>query len=178
MKRTALLMVLICMVTAGCGYTTASLLPADLDSIYIDNFKNEIDFTEEVSSRRPTYSYFPGLETDITRSVIDAFIFDNNLEVKGEDVSTLMLKGALVDFRQLPLSYDKNDNVVEYRLEILVNIELYDERSNEIMWVENKFMGQSSYTISGPNALTQAQAVKKAVKDLATRIVERTVEAW
>jgi len=166
------------MVSAGCGYTTTSLLPSDLDSIHVDNFRNEIQFAGEVSSRRPSYSYFPGLETDITRAVVDAFISDNNLQVKGEDVSTLLMKGSLVDFRHLPLSYDKNDNVVEYRVEIFVNIELYNERAKELMWKEDRFMGQSSYTISGPNAITQAQAVKKAVKDLAKRIVERTVEAW
>ncbi len=163
---------------AGCGYTTAALLPPELDSIYVENFANEIDPTREVSNRRPTYSYKPGMEVDITRAVIDGFIYDRHLDVVNEKKAALILKGALVDFQQLPLSYSKGDSIVEFRMEIFVDIELYDNLNGELMWQEDRFMGQTSYTVSGPNAKTESQAIAAAVNDLAQRIVERTVEAW
>ena len=171
------LMVLIVAV-AGCGYTTSSLLPAGLDSVYVENFTNKIDPTKEISDRRVSYTYRPGLETDITRAVIDGFIYDRHLELENENNAALTLKGELKDFRQYPLSYDKGDNVEEFRIEIIVDIELYDNKTGKKMWQENGFTGQSSYDVSGPNAKTESDAVKSAVKDLAQRIVERTVEAW
>ncbi|MFH1878736.1 MAG: LPS assembly lipoprotein LptE [Candidatus Omnitrophota bacterium] len=173
-----LIVVLLCTASGGCGYTASSLLPEGMDSIHVNSFVNKIDPAREVSDKRASYSYQPGLETDITRAVIDGFIFDRHLTIEREESSALLLKGTLTDFRLLPLSYDKNDNVVEFRIEIFVNLELYNNRTNELMWRENSFMGQSTYNISGPNMKTESEAIRDAVKDLSLRIVERTVEAW
>ncbi|MBD3426872.1 MAG: hypothetical protein GF409_06535 [Candidatus Omnitrophica bacterium] len=166
------------MLAAGCGYTTSSLLPPELDSIHVENFENKIDPTQEVSDKRASYTYWPGLETDITRSVIDGFIFDRHLDIDDEKDAALILKGELTSFRQYPLSYDKNDNVIEFRVEILVDLELYNNLTGETMWKEKSFLGEGTYSITGPNATTESEGVKRAVDDLSQRIVERVVEAW
>ncbi|MGB2599916.1 MAG: LPS assembly lipoprotein LptE [Candidatus Omnitrophota bacterium] len=165
-------------VTCGCGYTTSSLLPPELDSIHVGNFTNRIDPTQEVSDKNATFFYFPGMETDITRQVIDGFIFDRHLDVKREADATLLLKGQLIELDRYPLSYSKTRDVEEFRVEVIVNIELYDNRTGKLMWKEPKFMGQFDYDVVGPNAKTEAAAVTGAIKDLSKRIVERTVEAW
>ncbi|MEA3488909.1 MAG: LPS assembly lipoprotein LptE [Candidatus Omnitrophota bacterium] len=166
------------LVSAGCGYTSSSLLPPELDSVHVVNFENKIDPAREVSSRRPTYAYWPGLEIDVTRATIDRFIFDRHLDIKSRKKAALLLKGQLVDFRQLPLSYDKGDSVTELRVEIFVDLELYNNLTGELMWREGRFMGWSSYDIAGPNAEPESGGVRSAVKDLSQRIVERVVEAW
>ncbi|MDP8258536.1 MAG: LptE family protein [Candidatus Aadella gelida] len=179
MNKIAISVMIACMtLIGGCGYTTGTLLPPELDSIHVENLTNSVDITQEVSDRRSSYSYRPGLEIDITRAVIDEFIFDGNLTVKNADKSALTLKGALKDFRQYPLSYDGGDNVEEFRIELLVDIKLVNDLTGETMWKEKGFMGQSNYTISGPNSQTESAALNSAVKDIAQRIVERTVEAW
>jgi hypothetical protein len=163
----------------GCGYTSASLLPSDVKSIHVTNFSNKIDPAREVSDRRMAYLYRPGLETEITRAAIDGFIFDGYLQIKSRKEADLMLKGELVDLQQYPLSYSAGGgNVEEYRVELMVDLECYDNRSGELMWKEKRFMGQSTYDTSGREAKTEAEGVTLAVKDLARRIVERTVEAW
>jgi len=164
-------------VTGGCGYTSVSLLPSELDSIHVENFTNKIDPARQVSDKRASYSYWPGLETDITNAVINQFVLDKNLDVKSESKAALLLKGSLTDFRQYPLSYS-GENVEEFRVEVFVDMELYNNLTGELMWKEAHFMGESTYTISGPNAKTESQAVHAAVKDLAPRIVERTVDVW
>ena len=179
-RSTGFIIFLCCILltAGGCGYTGASLLPPEQDSIHVENFANEIDPSQEISDKRANYSYRPGLETDITRAVIDDFIINRYLAVKGRDKAALLLKGELTSFRQYALSYDKNENVVEFRIELLVDMELYDNRKAKLIWSEKGFMGQTDYTITGPNAQTEAGALKAAVKDLARRIVERTVETW
>jgi len=177
-KKSVALVIVFSFLLYGCGYKTASLLPEGIKTIFVSNFENKIDPAREISDRRSNYSYWPGLETSITRAVIDGFIFDRHLEVQRENNSDLILKGTLIDFRQTPLSYSGDDTVDEFRVEVFVDLELYDQHTGQNMWMENGFMGQSSYSITGPNEKTEAQAVKNAVDDLAQRIVERTVEAW
>ena len=170
---------LILLVSNGCGYTTTALLPKDTNSIYVSNFENKIDPSRDVSDRRAFYSYLPGLENIITRTVVDKFIFDNNLEIKKEYNADLLLKGKLTDFKLSPLSYEGGgDSVAEYRVEVFVDIELYNNFEGTLMWQEKGFTGESSYTIAGPNSKTESEAIRDAVKDLAQRIVERTVEVW
>lgn len=163
---------------SGCGYSTRSLLPPEMNSIHVNNFVNKIDPTAEVSDKRMSYTYWPGLENQLSRAVIDGFIFDRHLDVKSESKAAMLLKGELVDYRQYPLSYDKSDNVQEMRTQVTVNIELYNNATGELMWRENGFTGWSSYYLAGPNASTEAEGVRGAVKDISLRIVERVVEAW
>jgi hypothetical protein len=170
--------VLIVSFLGGCGYTTSTLLPPELDSIHVSNFVNKIDPAAEVSDKRMSYTYWPGLENQITRAVIDGFIFDRHLDVKSEAKAAMVLKGELTDYKQFPLSYDRSDNVEEMRTQITVNLELYNSVSGELMWKETGFTGWASYDLAGPNATTEAEGVRKAVKDLALRVVERVVEAW
>lgn len=172
------IIIFLCLFACGCGYSSASLLPADLDSVHVDNFANEINPSREISNRRSSYTYWPGVENQITRAVIDGFIFNRKLEIDPEKDAALLLKGALVDMRQYPLSYSGNYDVEEFRIEIFVNIELYDNRTGELMWKEERFMGQTNYNVSGPNRMTEPEAQRAAVNDLAERIVELTVEYW
>ena len=167
------------LITAGgCGYTTDSLLPPELSSIHVNNFVNKINVSGEVSNKRQVYSYWPGLEIDITKTVIDEFVFDRRLDVESTKKATMLLKGTLVDFRLYPLSFSEERDIEEFRVEVYVDLELYNNLTGEIMWKESRFMGQYDYRVTGPNAETQSNAVKKAVKDLAERIEERVVEAW
>ena len=59
-----------------------------------------------------------------------------------------------------------------------MDLELYDNLTGELMWKESAFMGKSDYKVTGPHTETESAAVQAAVKDLAPRIVERTVEVW
>lgn len=162
----------------GCGYTTHSILPAGDASIHIDNFANKIDVTKEISERRIYYAYRPGMESDITREIIDRFIFDGNYKIKDAVRAHFLLKGELVDFTREPLRYDANDNVIEYRISIVVDIELYDLEKKDLIWREKSFAGESTYRTSGQFAKSENTAEKEAIEDLARRIVERTVEDW
>lgn len=173
-----LICVVLCGGMAGCGYSSSSLLPADQNSIHVDNFANGISTTREISDKRNSYSYKPGLENDLTRAVINGFIFDRHLAIETEQKSALLLKGTLTDFRQYPLTYDDDYNIDEFRMEIFIDMELYNNKTGEVLWTEKNFMGQTNYYVTGPNKMTEGAAQNAAIKDLALRVVERTVEAW
>jgi len=162
----------------GCGYTTHSLLPTDIKTIYVDNFKNGINITGEQSNVRMYRGYAPGMERELTRSVMDKFLFDGNLRLASVTNADLVLTGELTDFKRDALRYDTNDNVEEYRIKIIVNIALENRKTGKIMWTEKGFTGETTYRTTGPLAKTDAAGISAAIDDIARRIVERTIEAW
>jgi len=160
------------------GYTSGSNLPAEECSVYVDNFVNKINVTEETSDSKPYYAYLPGMEADITRRIINRFIFDGSYEIRDAKNAYFILKGQLIDFKREPLRYDADNKVLEYRLSVVVNIELYKIKGNELVWQENRFAGESTFRTMGQFAKVENLAAQDAMNDLAERVVERTVESW
>jgi outer membrane lipopolysaccharide assembly protein LptE/RlpB len=169
---------------SGCGYTTrSSFIAKSFKTIYIQPFVNKTDITGGGYAANKYRIYRPALETDISRTVTNRFLFDGNLRLAKEEEADLVLKGELLDYRKDPLAYN-NDNteVTEYRVNIVVNITLWDRKENKLLWQENNFTGESTYftSFASGNAVVTSEetAITATLKDLARRIVERTVEEW
>jgi len=163
---------------SGCGYTTRSMITDKYHNIYVQPFANKVDFTKEEYQSNKYKVYRPFLETDITTAVIDKFLSDGNLRPTQEDLADLVLKGELLEFRRDPLRYDRDQNVVEYRVNIVVNLTLWDRKENKVVWKENNFIGDTTYFTSGPTVTEESNAINTALADLSRRIVERTIENW
>jgi len=165
----------------GCGYTTRSMISNKFHTIYITPFVNKVDITRETDAANKYRIYRPMLETDITKKVTNKYLFDGNLRPVKTESADLILKGELVEFRRDPLRYTDNDEVEEYRINIVVNISLWDKKEDKLVWQENNFTGDftyfTSFTTSG-TPKSEDVAVNDALDDLARRIVERTVEQW
>ena len=168
----------------GCGYTTRSMLYGNYNTIYIAPFLNKVDITQESFSANKYRIYRPMLETDITKKVINRYLFDGNLKPAKEATADLVLKGELIEYRKDPLSYTANtEDVTEYRINIYVNLSLWDTKENKLLWQESNFNGNYSYFTadhinSASVKVPEATAVNNAIEDLARRVVERTVEQW
>ncbi|VAW17259.1 hypothetical protein MNBD_BACTEROID05-390 [hydrothermal vent metagenome] len=160
--------------TGGCGYTTSSSLPGRLKTIYVEDFKNSIDYTKEGVRNL----YLPLLEVDVRNAVVDRFLFDGNLDIGDEDVADLILKAELISYERAALRYTDRDDIEEYRIYIAVSMKLWDVENERMMWEERSFIGESTYFLTGASASSEEAAVKKAIVDLARRIVERTIENW
>lgn len=163
---------------AGCGYTTRSMISDKFRTIYIVPFKNKIDITSEIYTGREYKLYRPMLETDVTRKITNKFLFDGNLKPTRGETADLVLKGELIDFRKDALRYTENDDVSEYRINIVVNIILWDRKLDKQVWQENGFTGFVDYFTTGYQAKSEATAIAEAIDDLARRVVERAVEQW
>lgn len=164
---------------AGCGYTTHSLLPSDFKVIKVENFKSDINVTAEQSNLRMYRGYRPGMEVDLTRTIISKFLLDGTLRVTSTSNTDLILRGKLLDFKRDAIRYDTvNNDVLEYRIKLIVDMELTKTKTGEVVWREKGFAGETTYRTTGALTKTEATAVNDAIDDLARRIVERTVEAW
>lgn len=175
-KRLLQLVLPVCLfVAAGCGYTTRSMLAGKYRTVYIPPFFSSIDITREVDAGNKYKLYRPGLETDITKTLTNKFLFDGNVRPADMDRADLELKGELVEFRRDALRYRENDEVDEYRINLVVNISLWDRKENKLLWEEKGFTGDTSYF---PAQRSEDAAIRAALDDLARRIVARVVEEW
>ena len=169
------LSILLVMSIAGCGYTTGSLLPPKYRKIAIVPFQNKVNNIDENNS---SGLYVPQLETNVRTAIIDRFLFDGNLHIADPDKADLVLSGELTGIAQDNLRQDVNQNVQEYRIRIIVSLTLTDAATGKVLWTEPSFTGETTYFLTGTQALSQSAAIDAALTDLATRIVERTVENW
>ncbi len=174
----SIIFILILSLVSGCGYTTRSMIDPNIKTIYIKPFENKIDFGAQDSVYSKLRTYYPNLETDITSAVVDRFLFDGNLKIVKEDDADVILKGELVEYRREVLRYEEDEDVEEYRLNIVVNISLWSSKENQLLWQENNFTGDTTYFTSGSKAKSESAAIKDGITDLANRIIERAIENW
>jgi hypothetical protein len=159
----------------GCGYTTRSMLSSKYRTVYVPPFSSAIDITREADVGNKYRLYRPGLETDVTKTLMNKFLFDGNVRPTDMNRADLELKGELVEFRRDPLRYRDNDDVDEYRLNLVVNISLWDKKEDKMLWEEKGFTGDTTYF---PAQKSEDAAIRVALEDLARRIVARVVEEW
>lgn len=169
---------LIALLLSGCGYTTRSMISDKFRTIYVTPFVNKVDITSEADAGSKYRLYRPMIETDITRTVNNRYLFDGNLKPAKEELADLVLKGEVMEFRKDPLRYLDNDTVSEYRVNLIINISLWDKKENKLLWQEDNFTGDTTYFTQGSQAKSEDAAVNDALSDLARRVVERTVEDW
>ncbi|HTL70747.1 MAG TPA: LPS assembly lipoprotein LptE [Candidatus Eisenbacteria bacterium] len=163
---------------AGCGYTTKSLLPENIKNIHVAPVENAIDLSAEVSHEDTFRVYRPGVEIDVTNAIINRFIFDGNLKITGPEKADAIVEAKLVDYRRDPLRYTEGDDVQEYRLNVVIDCTVVQMPGRKVLWHEPNLTGDTSFFLSGPRAVSEDEAVTKAVEDLARRVVEKTVEIW
>ena len=176
MRRAAFLCVLA--IVAGCGYSTTRLLPTSYRSIYIEPFRNEIQFTREPDERIGLQTTLPELEETVTRELINQFLIDGNLRVTTKrEEADLLLEGALVDFFRQPLKRLPDNTIEEFRLNLVASLNLRG-RSGKLIFSEPNFVGDTTYLASGVSAVNESAAVPKLVTDFSRRVVERVIEDW
>jgi outer membrane lipopolysaccharide assembly protein LptE/RlpB len=165
------------LLASGCGYSTARLLPAKYQVIYIESFENAIPITQEFNERTGLFTSLPQLEEKVTRGVIDQFLFDGNLRVTNEpDKADLKLTAKLTDFYRQAVRHSDNDLVSEYRLNLTASLTLRD-REGQIM-LEDVITGDTTYFTSGTSSQAETTAVDTLVRDFSRRIVEWVIEYW
>ena len=128
----ALISFVLVVVLSGCGYTAHLKMPDGMQSIYVPNFENAISASER-------YTYVSGLEIDITNAVIDRILYDGNLKLVDKDFADMILQGKVVRYEQEAVRYNSIEGVQQYRLFVVVSIELVKRESGEVIWEEGNF---------------------------------------
>jgi len=168
-KNLFLAALLLLLTLQGCGYHlagTRNSLPPHIHSVAIPVFKNN--------------SSEPELHRDLTNTVRQSFIADGRLRVTGNDKADLLMKGRLNHYVLRSASFDADDLISEYWVELTVDVEVTDRVQNKPFMKQTlktkwDFRANSDVVLS--EAARQA-ALQNAYRDLGNRLVSLVVDKF
>ncbi len=158
-------------VVSGCGYTSKTILPRDIKTIYVDTVRNSMKIDD-------VYAYQPGMEIEISNAITRRLHRDGNLKVVERDQADAILISELISYDQQGVRFSRLENVQEFRLFIEMKVSLVHAQSGELIWKEPYFSGDADYFVSDVRSIARDDATVEAIDRLARNIVDRIVEDW
>jgi hypothetical protein len=161
-------LVLLAGVLSGCPYGfSSSLLPGHIKSLAVPLMENRTDRGE--------------LSSALADSLTEAFIDDHTLKVVGEKTADSVLEGTIAEYRWEPFTVDANENILEYKIEIVLEVRFVDVRKNKVLWEEKNLSQWDTYRFSdigGQESETEETGIGRVLAKLTDDILNRTVEGW
>jgi hypothetical protein len=162
---------ILCIVGAtGCGYHfigQKSEILSGIRSIAIPYFANK--------------SYEAGLERILTEALVDEFVKSRMIAITSEGEADAVIRGKIESFREAIISYDKNDNAMEYRALLVLDVTLEKRDTGEGLWRNKRLFHFEDYMVSSEIAATEAnkqQVLIKIAVEMAERIHDSIIEGF
>ena len=169
------LFVLAFILLCGCGYTTRGFVYSS-NKIFITPAINKISIVTE-NRRYSTFTVYPILlEQRLTNKIINRFNIDGHLKVTSKDEDALKLSSEITEYTKEVMRYSGSEDVKEQRLRLHVKIKLLNPDGNVIK--EREVVGETSFFLTGPNAVSETTAQETLLDDTSRRILEVVVEEW
>lgn len=169
----ASLLLLILCVPLGCGYALRGTLPAHLRTVGVPIFANR--------------TASPTVDSLITRAVVQAFSTNGKLKVVNPADADAILEGEVTGFTVVPIAFDPQRNVREFRLIVTLNLRFRDLKRNAILFEQSGFQERSDFQVPSASASTnvvsqtvaeEETALRSAAVDIARAVVSFAVERF
>jgi outer membrane lipopolysaccharide assembly protein LptE/RlpB len=151
----------------GCGYTLRGTLPPHIQTVSVPIFRNR---TQE-----------PGVESVITRAVVEGFSTNGRLRVASRDQADAILDGEVTGYTVASVAFDRDANVRLYRLIVTVNLRLRDLRENKVLFQQDNVREQADFRVLDVVSQTisrEETAVRVAATEIGRAIVSLTVSRF
>ena len=168
---------LLCVVTAGCGYTLAgrgTFLPEYIETIGIPMFDNNTAAFE--------------VEQLLTQEVRRAFIGRGSYRVVAEPLGVdAVLDGAIRNINIRPASFTGDQQASRYIFTLTASIEFRDLTTDEVLWENASLVFSDEYEVaSGAGDVAnvsaffgqRSNAVERVAQDFAQTVVSSILEAF
>jgi len=150
---------------SSCGYYgTKGRTAGDIKKIAVPYLKNE---TAE-----------PEIEIEITKNIIDGLIKDNTLKVVPDAEADAVLGGSIVDYRNIPYTFNTELQAQQYRLVIGITVSLFNRKENIPIWENRKIEAHSDYYLETSFERNYDKALEEVYNDLVEGILNATVQEW
>jgi outer membrane lipopolysaccharide assembly protein LptE/RlpB len=168
MRRRLPLLLVILSLLAGCGYHPPGRggnLPAEVRTLHIELFANR---TAE-----------PFVENGITDLVTDEFARSRYLRLsEDKERADAVLSGAVSAYSTVPISYDRNDEITEYRSALTITATLRRAADGKVLW-KGDLSWDEEYPSSDDKAVqedNEAEAILLISDRLAEELYFRIVD--
>jgi Lipopolysaccharide-assembly len=148
--RRLLLLSIIVGSVAGCGYTL-------------------VGATAQTSQRRIAlavtpflnHTREPGLESHMTAALRQAVMNSQAFALTPTTTASQRIEGTIRRFQTYPLSFDENDNALQYRLEVVVAVRLIDNAASKPA-LDQEISTWAEYLVSSTGAIRENVVAKEA----------------
>jgi len=135
----ALVVLILLAELSACGYHlvgTTSFLPEDIETLYVENFKNETKWV------------------DMDQRLMEAMTLEwvrrrrlRLVDTPGE--ADVILSGVIQRLLVIPVSYDEQGRANEYQMSLQAMVQLNDVRGDEpeLLWEDKAFSRRTSYQV-------------------------------
>jgi len=145
----------------GCGvYSFSGSMSSGIKSIAVPVLENE--------------SVEYGIAEDLTSGIIEGFVSDNTLKVTPRSKADAVLEGVILKYERIAYTYDENDQVQEYKVNITARVRL-NKADGNLVWEDESLSGYGIYRSSDE---TEEDGKSRAIAKIAEDIVNRTVKDW
>ena len=153
--------------SSSCTYSVYSNALPHLKTIEIIEFENKSD------------EY--GLEESLTDQLLTKFESDRKLKIVSLNPDCV-LSGEILDYSDKIKGYSESNEIEEYEVKILLNIQFTDLVKNNELWANESLMLTEDYSPSEVEnatvATTAEEALQNIMEDLYREILKNTLEEW
>jgi hypothetical protein len=142
--------------------------------VYTFNPKGKSSYTSIAIPRFENRTAEFDLAERLTDDIIDAFIADGTFKVLPEENAEVLLYGTMSRYSRLPYTFDENDQVQTYKVEIDFDIRLKNSKDDSDIWNE-KMNKIASYDVESE---TEEDAREKVILLLIESIINKTTKNW
>ena len=92
-----------------------------------------------------------------------------------------LVEGTILEYHRDPFTYDANENVQTYRVEIVVDARFVDVRKNTVLWEEKRLSQWDTYnfvSVGGQPAETEDVGIARVIVKLRDDILNRCIQGW
>lgn len=115
-----------------------------------------------------------GLGEILTAGIIDGFVADNQVKILAANQAEAVLSGRVTDYQRKAYTFDENDQVNEYIVEILVAADLVKQNGEGNVWSQPSIRGFGIYPADSSETVGQRRAIEKVTED----IINLTIRSW
>jgi outer membrane lipopolysaccharide assembly protein LptE/RlpB len=151
----------------ACGYSFRGTLPSHVRTVAVPIFMNR---TQE-----------PGVESIITRAVVQAFATNGRLRVVRTADADAILDGEVTSYGVEAIAFDATLNIQQYRLVVGLNLRMRDVRRQAVLFQQTGVTEQADFRVIGPVSATIAReetALTQAAAEIARSIVSLAIDRF
>jgi hypothetical protein len=149
----------------ACGYySTKGRTAGDIKRIAVPNLANE---TAE-----------PDIEIQITDNLRAGLIKDNTLKVVAEAEADAILEATVVEYRNVPYTFNTELQADQYRLVVALIASLFNPKDNTYVWKDRRIESHSDYYLETATDRTYDRALEEVYKDIVEGILNATTQEW
>jgi outer membrane lipopolysaccharide assembly protein LptE/RlpB len=152
---------LLCLLFSGCGYHfqgTGTGLAPEIRSVAIPIFANRTLQT--------------GIETEVTRALVDRFTSARRLEVTGRSTADALLTGTVRSLDNYPVALSGSiQAATQYRLTVVLEMTLVQQQNGKVLW-KGEMSDWRIYSVDPSLAATENNK-QEAIRQISTLLAEK-----